>query len=252
MKTTLKSIIEDNQTRWGRLFDLFVQLLIYVSLVSLSVETMPNNSEQTIYWLHITELFCVIFFTLEYVLRIVVAEKPFKFIFSFFGIVDLLAILPFYLTIGVDLRSVRAFRLLRIFRAFKIVRYSKAITRFHKAFNEAKEEIVLFTFITLILIYLSSAGIYFFENEAQPEKFGSIIDSLWWSVATLTTVGYGDVFPITVGGKIFTFIILIIGLGIVSIPAGLIASAFGKVRRDEDALKEEESKTGSSPKNNKS
>lgn len=231
---SIKSVIEDNETRWGRIFDLFVQFLIVVSLVSFSMETIPNNSEQTEYWLYIIEVFCVAFFSLEYVLRIAVADKPFRFIFSFFGLIDILAILPFYLTLGVDLRSARAFRLLRLFRAFKIVRYSKAIERFQKAFNIAKEEIILFTFITMILIYLSSAGIYYFENEAQPEKFSSIIDSLWWSVATLTTVGYGDVYPITAGGKIFTFFILLIGLGIVSVPAGLISSAFAKVRKDED------------------
>ena len=87
----------------------------------------------------------------------------------------------------------------------------------------------------MILLYLSSVGIYYFENVAQPDKFSSVFDAMWWSVATLTTVGFGDVYPVTVGGKIFTFIILIIGLGIISIPAGLIASAFGKVRRDEDS-----------------
>jgi hypothetical protein len=89
----------------------------------------------------------------------------------------------------------------------------------------AKEQILLFMFITFILIYLSAVGIYFFENEAQPEHFSSIFDSLWWSIITLTTVGYGDVYPITVGGRVFTFCILLIGLGIVAIPTGIISAA---------------------------
>ena len=90
---------------------------------------------------------------------------------------------------------------------------------------EAKEEILLFVFITLMLIYFSAVGIYYFENEAQPEYFTSIFDSLWWAIITLTTVGYGDVYPITAGGKVFTFFILMIGLGIVAIPTGIISSA---------------------------
>ena len=96
-----------------------------------------------------------------------------------------------------------------------------------------KEEVYLFFIVTLIFIYLASAGIYFFENEAQPEVFASVFHSLWWAVVTLTTVGYGDVYPITIGGKIFTFFILMIGIGVVTIPAGLVATALSKAREIE-------------------
>jgi voltage-gated potassium channel len=149
---------------------------------------------------------------------------------SFFGIIDLLAILPFYLSTGLDLRSLRALRLLRIFKFF---RYSKTLKRVSTALAIAKQELILFFSLTCILLYLSAVGIYHFENPVQPEVFTSIFDSLWWSVATLTTVGYGDLYPITVGGKVFTFLILMIGLGIVSIPAGIIASAVSKAREEE-------------------
>jgi voltage-gated potassium channel len=115
----------------------------------------------------------------------------------------------------------------------KLFRYSKAIRRFSRAFSIAKEEIVLFGVVTIMLLYLSAVGIYYFENEAQPEAFKSIFHSLWWAVATLTTVGYGDVYPITIGGRIFTFFILMIGLGIVAVPAGLLASALSKARMEE-------------------
>ena len=157
--------------------------------------------------------------------RIYVSDRKVKFVFSFFGIIDFLAILPFYLAVGVDLRSLRALRFLRLFRILKLVRYNKAMNQFSRAIKSAKEQILLFIFITLILIYFAAVGIYYFENEAQPEHFSSIFDSLWWAIITLTTVGYGDVYPITVGGKVFTFIILMIGLGIVAIPTGIISSA---------------------------
>ncbi|MFT6934434.1 MAG: voltage-gated potassium channel [Maribacter sp.] len=167
-------------------------------------------------------------FTLEYILRIYCSDNKRKFIFSFFWIIDFLAILPFYLALGVDLRSLRALRFLRLFRIFKLMRYNRALAHFSRAINRAKEEILLFLFLTLILIYFSAVGIYYFENTAQPEHFSSIFDSLWWAIITLTTVGYGDVYPITVGGKVFTFFILMIGLGIVAIPTGIISSALTK------------------------
>lgn len=229
----LSSIVNESNNPAGKVFDLFIQFLIILSLVTFTIETLPGNSERTIQLLNHIELFCVVVFSVEYILRLIVAEKKLRFVFSFYGVIDVLAILPFYLSLGIDLRSIRAFRLFRLFRIFKVVRYSGAMKRFHKAFLIAKEEIVLFSLVTVVLLYLSAVGIYYCENEAQPEKFSSILDSMWWAVATLTTVGYGDIYPITAGGKIFTFFILMIGLGIVSVPAGLIASAFNKARGEE-------------------
>ena len=142
--------------------------------------------------------------------------------------------MPFYLATGLDLRSLRIFRLLRLVRILKLARYSAAVQRFHRAFIIAKEELILFFFVSLIVLYLAAVGIYYFEYQAQPESFSSIFHSLWWAVATLTTVGYGDIYPITVGGKIFTFLILIVGLGIVAVPAGIISAALSKAREMED------------------
>jgi len=116
----------------------------------------------------------------------------------------------------------------RLFRLLKLVRYNKAMRHFTRAMMMAREQIILFMAITLILIYFAAVGIYYFENEAQPEHFSSIFDSLWWSIVTLTTVGYGDVYPITIGGRVFTFFILLIGLGIVAIPTGIISSSLTK------------------------
>ena len=225
MKEYIKSIVELNDNRLSRLFAFSIQVLIVLSIITFSVETIPDLKPQTRDILQSIELVSVIVFTIEYVLRIYVADKKLKFIFSFFGIIDLLAILPFYLSFGIDLRSLRALRFVRLFRLFKLVRYNKALKHFAKAIRIAKEEIMLFLFITLILIYLSAVGIYYFEHDAQPEHFSSIFDSLWWAIITLTTVGYGDVYPITIGGRVFTFFILMIGLGIVAIPTGILSSA---------------------------
>ena len=231
---TLKQVVEESDTPLGRAFDLFIQTLIVLSLISFSIETLPTLSESAQWWLRGFEIFSVIVFSIEYLLRVYVAAPRSQYIFSFFGIVDIVAILPFYIGTGVDLRSIRTFRLLRLFRIFKLARYSVAVQRFHVAFRIAKEEIVLFLGATLILLCLAAVGIYYFESGAQPEKFGSVFHCLWWAVTTLTTVGYGDVYPITVGGRIFTFLILLIGLGVISVPAGLVASALAKARQLED------------------
>lgn len=231
---SLKRVVEDHDTVAGRFFDLFIQSLIILSLISFSIETLPELDSSTIRILRQFEILSVAVFTVEYLLRTAVADHKLKFIFSFYGLVDLVAILPFYLSTGVDLRSIRVFRLLRLFRIVKLLRYSSAIRRFRLAFISIKEELIVFIAATAFLLYASSVGIYYFEHEAQPETFTSIFHCLWWSVATLTTVGYGDAYPITVGGKIFTFIMLMVSLGIIAVPTGLIASALTKVIADED------------------
>ena len=213
--------------------------MIILSLVTFSIETLPNLTPTFRWWLYLIEVVTVSVFSLEYIARLILPEQKRKFIFSFFGMIDLVSILPFYISTGIDLRSVRAFRLLRLFRAFKLVRYSKAIQRFHHALLIAREELILYFVVTVMLVYLAAVGIYYFETDAQPEKFQSVFHSLWWAVATLTTVGYGDVYPITTGGKIFTFLMLLIGLGIVSVPAGIVSSALQAAREMEDNTKDD-------------
>jgi len=234
MRERLRIIIEDNTTTKGKIFDYFIQVLILLSLIAFTIETYPDNSTNTIEILKTFELICVIIFSIEYLMRVFVSKNPFKYIFSFYGIIDFLAIFPFYLKSVYDLRALRAFRIFRIFRALKLIRYNKALNRIHIASKIVKEEMILFLIMTCIFIFIASAGIYFFENEAQPEVFTSVVHSGWWAIVTLTTVGYGDVYPITMGGKIFTIFILLIGVGIVTIPAGLVASALSKAREIEE------------------
>ena len=234
VRRTIKDIVEKSGTRAGRAFDLSIQALIVISLIAFSLETLPELHAWQRTALQAIEFACVLVFTAEYLLRLAVADSKVAFVTSFFGLIDLAAILPFYLAIGIDLRSVRAFRLLRLFRILKLARYNKAVRRFHRALLIAREELILFGLVSLIVFYLASVGIYQFEHEAQPEDFASVFHSMWWATTTLTTVGYGDVYPVTAGGRCFTFVVLVVGLGIVAVPAGLVASALSQAREFDD------------------
>ena len=228
----------DTTTKLGHRIELFIQILIIISIINFTVQTLPNINPTYQKVSNSIEVVSVFFFSLEYFLRLLSSKKPFKFIFSFFGIVDLLAILPFYLTLGADLKSLRAVRLFRLLRLLKFLRYGDTLKNLKQSFDNVKKELTLFSAATLLLIYFSSVGIYFFENEAQPDAFSSVFSAMWWSVATLTTVGYGDIYPITTGGKIFSTFIVFIGLGLVAVPTGLIASsltqALNKKSSDKD------------------
>ncbi len=229
----IRDIVEKNDSLGGRIFDLTIIALIIISIITFTIETIPDLPPRVRSILQLSEIIIVAIFTVEYILRIFLAKRKLKYIFSFYGIIDILAILPFYLSAGLDLRSLRIFRLLRLFRLLKVVRYNKAIRIFLRAFTITKEEIILFLIATSMMLFLAASGIYYFEHKAQPEVFKSFFHSLWWAVTTLTTVGYGDMYPITAGGKIFSFVILMIGLGIVAVPAGLVASALSKARMEE-------------------
>lgn len=212
------------------IFNWVTTILILYSVVCYSIETLPGLNKTTLVFLKYSEIVVVVIFTLEYLTRIFAAKNRVRFIFSFYGLVDLIAILPFYLATAIDLRTLRLLRLMRLARLLKLVRYNKAMKRFAKALSLAKEELAIFSLVSLIVFYLAAFGIYHFEHMAQPEVFKSIFDSLWWAVATLTTVGYGDIYPITTGGKIFTFVILMVGLGLIAVPTGIVASALSEVR----------------------
>lgn len=232
--SALKETVEYRDSKGSKVFNGSIEILIIISIISFSIQTLPDLPLRTREFLNVLETVIVIIFTVEYILRIIVADNKLKYIFSFYGLIDLLAILPFYITAGIDLRALRMFRLFRILRAFKLFRYSKAITRFQIALKLIKEELVVFFFATCFMLFLSAVGIYYFENPVQPEAFKSIFHSLWWALITLTTVGYGDMIPITVGGKVFTFVILMIGLAIVAVPTGLITSAISRTKEYEE------------------
>jgi len=224
---------ESGQVSFGR-WEYFVQVVIVLSLIDFAIGTLPNLTESQRFIVDAFEKFSIGVFTIEYLLRVFFSRPHRNYVLGFFGIVDLLAILPFFIGISLDLRSLRALRLLRLFRVLKLVRYSKAMRRFHRAFIISREELVLFGMTAGILLYLAGVGIYFFENKEQPDTFSSMFDGLWWAVATLTTVGYGDVYPVTGGGRFFTFVVLAVGLGVVAVPTGIVASALAQARKEEE------------------
>ncbi|MBK8036466.1 MAG: ion transporter [Verrucomicrobiaceae bacterium] len=231
---------ENGHVHFGRWLDFILQALIIVNLITLALETLPNLTEAQIYWLNLVEVASIAIFTAEYIARCLFSRPMLRYAVSFYGIVDLLSILPFYLSAGLDLRSARVLRMMRLFRLFKLTRYSKAARRYRHAFAIAREELVLFGCAALIVLYLAAVGIHHFECEAQPDKFASVPDSMWWAMVTLTTVGYGDVYPITLGGRLFTSVVLLLGLGFVAVPTGLLAGALSKAREQEKKLEEEE------------
>lgn len=184
------------------------------------------------------ELFSIAVFSAEYLLRLwSVVEVPkyshpiigrLRYAVSFFALIDLLAVLPFYAhaLVAFDLRFVRGLRLLRLFRALKLGRYSRSLTLLAKVFRAKRDDILVSLFIIMLMLVLSSSLMFFLEHEEQPKAFPNIPAALWWGVATLTTVGYGDIYPVTAIGKICSSIIALLGIGLVALPSGLIVAGF--------------------------
>ncbi|KEO75432.1 ion transporter [Anditalea andensis] len=217
--------------------DVFIVTLIILNAVAIvleSIEPLRLQYEEIFYYF---EVLSVIVFTIEYVLRIWTSnlipeyQKPFtgnlKYALTPLALIDLMAILPFYLPfVGVDLRLLRIMRIFRVFRMFKIARYVEALSFMGKVFKNKKEELVISLLFTLLLLLVASTIMYYVENDSQPENFSSIPETMWWGIATLTTVGYGDIYPITPLGQFLGGIIAIIGIGLFALPTGILASGF--------------------------
>ncbi len=222
----------------SNLFDWFIIWLILLSICFIIIESFDFKNEKILALLNIFEIVSVIIFTIEYLLRVWTADlankkkspfrSRFEYMVSFYGLIDFFAILPFYLPIfiAVDLRFIRILRLFRIFRLLKINRYSNSISLIKKVIKSNKEELLITIFSASILILFSSCIMYYVEKNAQPDQFGNILATVWWSVATLTTVGYGDIYPVTPLGKIISGVIAILGIGIIALPTGIISSGF--------------------------
>lgn len=235
-------LLETPPSSLNRTFEVIVQIFIILSLVSFTVETIPDISPTLRAWLNVFEAVSIAVFFAEYSARLWRSKNKIAFALSFYGIIDLLAIFAFFLSTELDLRPARAVRLFWLFWILKLGRYHKAVRRFQLALKLAKEEIILFMILTLIVLYLAAVGIYYCERDAQPDKFQSVFHSLWWSITTLTTVGYGDVYPVTPGGRMFTFVVLLVGLGVVSVPAGLVSAALLRARTIEQEEAERKKK----------
>jgi voltage-gated potassium channel len=211
------------------LFDKFVYALIVLNLISMVIESEPNNSESLIYWLGRLELFSIIIFSLEYVYRTIHSFKNKKgYNLSFFGLIDLFAVLPYFFqaALGFDGRFIRVFRLFRVSRILKLGKFNKSFELLGNGINNVQKELYLTFFIAFIMLFFSASGIYYLENPEQPEAFSSISESFWWAVSSLTGVGFKEIFPLTLGGKLFGTIISLIGVGVVAVPTGIISASF--------------------------
>ena len=226
----------DEDDKFSRVVDLFILILIGLNVIAVLLETV--KSVYIIWGLYFRafEVFSIVVFSIEYVLRLwSCTENPrysrpllgrMRFVVSLMGLVDFLAIAPFFIAPYVDLRFLRILRMFRLFRLAKVARYSSVLNTFGRVLAAKKEELVTMLSFILVLLLLSSAAMYFIENPAQPEKFSSIPAAMWWGVSTLTTVGYGDAYPVTPAGKILGSVIAIMGIGLFALPAGILGSAF--------------------------
>lgn len=220
-----------------RIFELVVILTIVISILEIVLDSVPSISKDYANELNFIEVYSLIFFTIEYLARVyaIVEDRRYrdpvsgrlKYMGTPLAIVDLLAFLPFYFVfLPIDLRFLRIFRLMALFRMFKIARYLHALSIFQRVLKDRKEQLVLsFIFILFVLVVISFI-MYYAENEAQPEKFSSIPATMWWGIATLTTVGYGDIVPITTLGKFLGGLFAIAGVGLLALPAGILSSGF--------------------------
>lgn len=223
--------------RASRAFDIFILSLIALNVTALVLETVEAVHAKAPALFNWFERVSVAIFTVEYLLRIwSCTESPnhaapirgrLRFAVRPMPLIDLFAVLPFYLPfLGVDLRFIRAVRLVRLFRILKVARYSTALKTVGRVMSTKKEELVITLFVLLLLLLLSSSLIYFAEHDAQPERFPSIPAAMWWGVATLTTVGYGDVYPVTPLGKLLASAIAILGIGMFALPTGILGAGF--------------------------
>ena len=227
----IHAILEGADARWGRPALIVQQGVLMLALLLFSLTTLPGPMPA---WLRAADIAVLMYFAAEYLLRLWAAPSRPGYAFSFWGVVDLLAFLPMLVFYTLDTRAIRALRLFQILRVLKFARYNRAIARMRAALSDIREELTVALVTAGIVLYLAAVGIWIFEREAQPEAFGSVFHCLWWAVATLTTVGYGDVYPITMGGRIFTGLILVIGLAVVAIPTGLVSAALTREDERED------------------
>jgi voltage-gated potassium channel len=220
-----------------RIFEMMLIILIILNILVIVISSVKGIQKEYKLEFYYFEIFSVLLFTIEYIARVysIVESAKFKnpvtgrlkYLTTPMAIIDLLAILPFYLTLlPIDLRFLRIFRLMGLFRMFKVARYMHALTMFKRVISERKEQLVLsFIFILFILVIISTI-MFYVEREAQPEKFTSIPATMWWGIATLTTVGYGDMVPITGLGRLLGGMFAITGVGLLALPAGILSSGF--------------------------
>jgi voltage-gated potassium channel len=235
---------DHENSRFGDIINILLILLIIANVIAFILETDVSLLLKYGDFFINLEIISIGIFTIEYVLRLwSCVEDPLyqqpvigrlRWMMTFYAVIDFLAVAPFYLplVVPVDLRVLRVMRLFRIFRILKLGRYSSSFTLMRKVIYDKKYDIAIAMFVLSIVLILTSTGIYYAENAAQPEKFSSIPESMWYSIITLSTVGYGDVYPITLPGKLLASVIALIGVAFFALPAGIITSGYIESIRD--------------------
>ena len=229
-KAKLHRIIYEADSREGKIFDLIIIVAILFSILLVMLESVKELDSRYHTFFNISEWVITILFTIEYILRVVSVKKPKSYIFSFYGVIDFLSTIPKYLSLFIGgahaLVALRALRLLRIFRILKLVRFVGATNNLGKALKASRFKI--FVFISAVLIICVIIGTLMYLIEGDPSGFTSIPRSIYWSIVTLTTVGYGDIAPQTALGQLLASLVMILGYGIIAIPTGIVGAEMAK------------------------
>lgn len=224
-KIRLHEIIFESETRAGRAFDLFLIAAIVVSVIAVVLESVAEIGQTHTGTLHAIEWICTILFTVEYMLRLACVKEPKRYAFSFFGLVDFLSVIPTYLSLlfpgSQMLLVVRALRLLRIFRILKLIRFSIEAETLLNAIRASRVKIVVFLGTVATIAVIMGTLMYLVEG---PESgFVNIPAGVYWAVVTMTTVGFGDIVPVTVAGKVLASMLMIMGYGLIAVPTGIVS-----------------------------
>ncbi len=239
LRHRLHSIIFEAETSAGKLFDMSLIGLILLSLLTVILESVASIRNEFGIFLLYAEYAITAIFSIEYVLRIYVVNKSIKYLVSFYGIIDLIAILPTYLSLlfpGIHvLLSFRAIRLLRVFRLLKLVAYMSAADAILESIYNSRRKISVFIFVVLINAILFGSVMYVVEGEEN--GFVDIPTSIYWSIVTMTTVGYGDISPVTALGKLIAVVLMIMGFGVIAVPTGIVSAEMALIDRKKESKK---------------
>jgi voltage-gated potassium channel len=233
-RSTIHTVIYGTHTPAGKLFDIVLLITILYSIVIVMLESVKSYDNQYHTFFNVSEWIVTILFTIEYILRIICVQQPKKYIFSFYGIVDLLSTIPKYLSFFIldtqFLAVFRALRLLRVFRILKLIRFVGEANNLTRALKQSRSKIFIFIFFVLIISVILGTIMYLIEG--PDNGFKSIPQSIYWCIVTLTTVGFGDITPQTPLGQMLATLIMIIGYGIIAVPTGIISAEYASSRSD--------------------
>ncbi len=229
-KEKLHEVIYEADTKAGKFFDVVLLWLIIISIALVMLESVRDYDQKYHSFFNISEWIITILFTIEYILRIISVKNPKKYIFSFYGIIDLLSTAPKYLSLivggGHYLAAIRALRLLRVFRILKLARYVGATNNLSKALIASRYRILVFISAVLVICIIIGTLMYLIEGDQS--GFTSIPRGVYWAIVTLTTVGYGDIAPQSASGQFLASLVMILGYGIIAIPTGIVTAEFTK------------------------